>query len=218
MKATLVEITVYIYLIPLLFGLLKIQGMNNREKLFLLFIFISASMNILTAQTGRFGNNLYIVYLFVAGEALILPHFLLEKTLWKKSKLIFSGVILILLTVLLFEAFAREGGTTKFNNLSLSLNSLVLGALSIWCLIRLRLNPMIDNLATNSIFWFSLGLALYYFGNVLFFAFSRVFQESNPELLMNIFDFRIFVVYLSIIAYTIGFLKIKSGPRKVAFS
>ena len=126
--------------------------------------------------------------------------------------------IAILLATVLLEALLREGGTTKFNNLSLSLNSLVLGAYSVWCLMRLRYDKMIDDLASVPTFWFALGLALYYLGNFLFFAFSRVFQDSNPELLVSLFEFRIFVVFLSVIAYTIGFLKIKSGPKKVVFS
>ena len=218
MKLLILQISSFLYLIPLLIGVTKYSSLDKREKSFFLFILFSALVAAGLVITRGLGNNLYFFYLFALGEALILPFFLVEKGKWKDLKKWFGIYLVVLLAILAGEIFLRDGGLKNFNNLSLSANALILGAFAVRTLLVLRYDTMVDNLAKSSIFWFALGLCFYYFGNFLIYGVSKFYQDTDLQVLTNLYDFRLFTIYFSVIAYTIGFLKIKSGPRKVAFS
>lgn len=213
MRSILFEIGTYIYLIPMILGLSKYSSLNKKEKTFLFFILASVLCNILAYITSTIGNNIYVVYLFVTAEILILPHFLLTDKDGQKHRLFWIITTILLLGVNSFEAFLREGGTLKFNNISLTLVSLIFSILSIRKLLKLRFDETIDDLAKNSIFWFTLGLGIYYLGNILIYSFTRILQDSALEILSSLSFFRLFIIYISVACYVIGFLKTRTKAK-----
>lgn len=213
MKSVLYEIATYIYLIPMILGLSKYTSLTKREHTFLIFITASIACNILADITRTMGNNLYVFYLFATAEILILPHFLLSEEDKKKHKLSWVLFTILLLGVNSFEAFFREGGLLKFNNISLTLISLSFSILSIRKLLKLRFDETIDDLSKSSIFWFTLGLGIYYLGNILIYSFTRILQDSALEILSSLSFFRLFVIYISVACYIIGFLRIRTKRK-----
>jgi len=210
MRSILFDITSYIYLIPLFLGLSKYPFLSNNEKKFFLFIIASAFCSVLAYFTSSIGNNIYVVYLFNLLEILLLPIFLLDVKDKQKFKWIWVIGVAIGLGLILFEALMRDGGVTKFNNFSLTYAAIVLSILSVRNLLKLRFDPSIFDLSKSSLFWFTMGLGIYYLGNILIFAFTRIFQEQNPEILGNLTYFRLLIIYISVFLYTWGFLIIKT--------
>lgn len=194
-------------------GLSKSYSLDKKEKTFLIFIAVSLGCNVLAYITSYLGNNVYVVYLFTVCEALILPIFLLEAPERKKYRIAWISTVLVIIGVVVFEAIAREGGIQKWNNLSLTLVALTAGIMSIRKLLKLRFDERIFDLAKSSVFWFTLGLGVYYLGNLLIYSFLRVFQNEAPELLSNLTYFRLSVVYISVILYIVGFAQIKSNAK-----
>ena len=212
MRLLLIDIASFIYLIPLILGLSKFPFLSITQKRFFAFIIASAICSALAYFTSDIGNNIYVAYLFNSLEVMILPFFLLDDQDKKKYKYFWIGGAILGIGLLLFEAFMREGGISKYNNLSLTYTAFLLSILSIRHLLKLRFDPAIYDLSKSPVFWFTLGLGIYYLGNILIFAFTRLFQEQNQEILLNLAYFRLSLLYISSAMYIWGFIIIKAKP------
>ena len=216
MRNLLFDIASYIYLIPLIMGLSKFPFLTKTQKTFFYFIILSAVGSLFAYFTSSLGNNVYVVYLFTTIEVLLIPLFLLDQLDKKRFKWIWIVGTITALGLICYDAFFRDGGIAMWNNLSLTFIALTFSTLSIRGLLKLRFDPNIYDLSKSPVFWFTLGLGIYYLGNILIFAFTRLFQEENLQVLANLAYFRLTLLYISTAMYIWGFAIIK--PKPTSFS
>lgn len=216
MIKVLSAIATFIYLIPFILGLSKYPFLTKRERRFFYFITVSTLCSLLAYFTSYVGNNLYVAYIFNAAEIIMVPLFLLNIQDIRKLKWGWVACLIVGFSLIFYEAFVKEGGFSMYNSLSLTYAALGLSILSIRNLLKLRFDPSIFDLSKSSVFWFTLGLGIYYLGSILIFAFMRLFQEQETQTLINVYTFRLVIMILSILLMAWGFLIIKTNTRTLA--
>lgn len=216
MPVFIFDIGSFIYLIPFILGLSKFPFLSAREKTFFYFATVSAFCSLLAYFTSYVGNNLFVAYIFNAFELLLVPFFLLSNRDMKRYKLVWTLAVFFGFTLIGFEAFFREGGISMFNSYSLTYAAFGLSILCIRNLLKLRFDPSLFDLSKSSIFWFTLGLGIYYLGSILIFAFIRLFQEQDMQVLSNLFYFRAIINIISVVITAWGFVVIKTKNDTLA--
>lgn len=202
----------YSILIPLVFGLVKYKYLSKPYRWILLFVLLGLIMEILTEVGAYYGNNFYVFHLDSIGQGItLIPFFYLSFPSAKFRKLLKAALILLFLVEILEITLLT--GFYHYNSITRSYLSVLMTALSFMYLRNLGKNEVLVDIHRHPMFWFSLAILLYFFGNFLIFFFG--FQLGQTSMLDFLLAHRIHLVILilSRIMLAIGFWRVPKTPH-----
>ncbi len=195
--------------VPVTVAILKYRLLNNTMKNMAFYVFLGASVQIISSYLGRNRqNNLWLLHLFTPLEFAIILRFYstLLSSIFQKKVFVWTGILFATLS-LLNTAFLQE--ITIFNTYARSLEGVFVIVLCLlWCYKTLT-EMKIKKLGQHPVFWVNTGFLLYFSGGVLLFAFSNYILGINKALNMYIWAFHALFSILLYFLITIGLWKAK---------
>jgi hypothetical protein len=151
-------------------------------------------------------NNMIIFNLFTLVEFFfIMLFFKIFFDQFSRTKLHFIIMILFFFLVL-YTGFISEA-FRLFDNLSVSIESIIFIIYSLISFFFIMKNLIYDNLLVAPFFWVNCGILIYFSGNLFYFAFSNYLQKNTEQSLLQLSVIHSIFNILYYVTLTIGFWK-----------
>lgn len=206
---------VYLYIVAAILGIIAISKLDREEKFACAYILGMAAISLVQLFTAsRNTNTLYLVHIGTLLTFTTLPFAFIRK--YNSPKIVKIVVVSVVFLTLLaiWEALIAEDGLIKYNSITTGATGILLGVLALRRLIALKNDVMVYSLPSESMFWVSLGTAIYFLGAVVIIIFTDLVQQTSNDSLITITFIRLLVLWISIIAFIFAFLLIIRSRRK----
>lgn len=176
-------LSMYSVLVPMAVGLFKLQSLNSLQRWIGLLVLVT-----LLGELGVYildklwSNNLPVIHLFTLAQFVIIVCIMERGLAPMFSKKTFRIMILFFFCFSLMDAFWWNG-IYSFNNYSRPMASLLLLFLALCFFYKTLRELKIKHLEQTPLFWLSIGLLIYFSGNLFIFLFTNYVKVSNEALM-----------------------------------
>lgn len=192
-----------------LFWSYQVRYLNVTAKIFLVLIFTSLPIDILSLIVSNKGNsNLYLLRINTIVEFSLLSLFFAS---------IFSRKIIkqsIALIIILFSGIAGfdfyKNGTTGIDSLSTTIEAMLIMIYVLGVFYKLITRTTHVNILSVPLFWFSSGILLYFSGNFALFIFEEFVIGQDTSLSTSLWTIHSVIHILFHFIITFGFWKTKN--------
>lgn len=198
-------------LVPFLFGIFRYKYLKPEYKWILLLFGLGSLTELISRIYANLinPNNVWIFNVYQILETILIIVFYSKMTKVKSKKR------LLLIFTLLFTAISihhiLNTEISRLNDLSLSIESIVVVLLTILNFHSILKNQIYTNILAAPIFWINSGFLIFFSGNLFLHIFSKYLQEYA---LNAFFELWVFHSIFNIILYTlisIGLWKTKTS-------
>lgn len=210
----IVEISVYIPLVPVIMGIARYFKLSLAQKLLLLMIGLISLNQITSELTTNFYNNqnnlpFFHVYILIEGTFLYL--IFAREIVDNRFKLI-GSVLSIGLLVVWGYFFFRKDGMQQYPDVTRFMECLIVLFYSFYYFTSTFRRSKIVVLQNQLGFWLAAGCSLYFAGNSLLFLFSKFVNSLSPNTFLLIWTIHAVLTILLYIVYTIA-IRCKTNPN-----
>ncbi len=170
-------------LLPILISIFRWQQINPLQRLiaYLAGITLIGELVILIAAY-QLGNNLPFIHLFTVIQFIVLSQIFKRGLVPFISSSIIQGLVLFIIGLALVDAIWLNG-IYNFNSYARPLASLILISLGLAFLYKTLSELKIRSLEREPLFWITVGVLLYFSGNLIIFISTNYVKISNQALL-----------------------------------
>lgn len=203
-------LAVYITLIPFIIGFFTWRFFTRSEKNIFILIGLSVITEITSTFYGEFLNskNISILNIYIILETILICIFyytiLLSKILKLIIILVTFGFVLISIYLILIN------DRNIFNNVSFTIESIIVTVLALLTFNDLLRNTLYPNILSAPVFWFNCGFLLFFSGNLILHLFSRFLQAHAQHVLYELWGFHSALNIIFYILISIGFWKTRT--------
>jgi hypothetical protein len=207
MQSAIIQTSIYITLVPLVFGLLRFSKLSLNQKI-LFWMILIISFNQLTSEfleshVLNISNNLpfYRFYLLVE---FVFVSILFKRLIQPKSGNVLLWIIVSIFSLLWISDSFVFGSLWTYPDIIRFVESITIIIFGLIFFYKTFRNAKIVLLTNEFGFWFAAGLTLYFACNNLLFFFSEFVLTLSDHSYYLIWTVHAFLTILLYIAYTIA--------------
>lgn len=177
----LVGLSVAASFLPLLISFFRFNQVKSQYPELLILVFISAALDL----ANRFNlisadNNFFVFHIYTVVEFLLITILYLKFFKRVVHPVIFFLVNIVFLSIAYIDY--RINGLRSIDNLSISVESIILAICSLSLFYYVLKNLVFDNLLGSSIFWINTAILIYFSGNFFLFIFSDYLLLESEQI------------------------------------
>lgn len=201
------RISSFLVVLPLVIGLYyKIITRELYRPIFILQVVNLITELISSYLANKSINNIVVLNLFTFFEFFLVILFY-KKFFDQFRKFNFHLILVILFLGLFIFTTFLAGNLKLIDNLSVSVESIILIAYSLSAFFMLMKSLMYENLLSTGFFWINVSILMYFSGNLFLFIFSRYLQKNDQSVYINLYTIHSILNTLYYIIISIGFWK-----------
>jgi len=193
-------------LLSVVIGVIKVRSLHAEGRALFYFACASGLSELVIFFLRQMNmKNWYVARMYNVAEFTLISLFYIQ--VFAGSKIAFWQKILIFVFLAVAAVDLYINGINSMDDLSLTIESIILMVYAILAFFRLIQNPVYENILATPLFWFNTGILTYFSGNLFLFIFSNYIQSHFAKVSPALWGIHSMLNITFYILISVGFWK-----------